>query len=213
MPFDGNGTFTPSSPEYPAIPGTLIEAADWNAIVEDFAAGLSNTLTRDGQSSMAADLNAGGFRVKNIAASAAATDAVRQNQLFSVTGGDLLSTLHAVTQPPGTQDQTIATTAFVVGQAFVGVLPAQPGNEGKVVTTDGANASWQYAIPTPQAFTGAGPYAMAGTIHKVLLIVANGSVYERADFIITGEGTAGCLLVPQATTILSAVARVLVFAV
>jgi len=49
MPFDGNGGFDLKSPEYPAIAGTTIEAADWNAILEDFASAFENCVTRDGQ--------------------------------------------------------------------------------------------------------------------------------------------------------------------
>jgi hypothetical protein len=42
----------------------------------------------------------------------------------------------------GDSSTKIATTAFVAGTAFTNALPAQTGNAGKYVTTDGTTASW-----------------------------------------------------------------------
>lgn len=55
------------------------------------------------------------------------------------------------TQPPGTNNTTLATTAFAMALAFQTALPGQAGNAGKFVTTDGATASW--AALTPFTFT------------------------------------------------------------
>ena len=65
MPFNGNGLYLPPTPEYPAVSGTIIEADDWNAIVSDIAAALSNCITRDGQSPATANLPMGGFGITN----------------------------------------------------------------------------------------------------------------------------------------------------
>lgn len=48
----------------------------------------------------------------------------------------------APTAAAGTSTTQIASTAFVAGTAFASALPAQTGNAGKFVTTDGATASW-----------------------------------------------------------------------
>lgn len=48
----------------------------------------------------------------------------------------------APTASAGTSSTQIATTAFVAATAFSSALPAQPGNAGKFVTTDGTTASW-----------------------------------------------------------------------
>lgn len=53
----------------------------------------------------------------------------------------------APTATAGTSSTQIATTAFVAATAFASVLPAQTGNSGKFITTDGANASWVSAPP------------------------------------------------------------------
>ena len=57
MPFDGNGTYNLPAPSYPAVAGTLIEAAARNTIDEDLQAALSNCITKDGQTA-APSLNA-----------------------------------------------------------------------------------------------------------------------------------------------------------
>lgn len=52
----------------------------------------------------------------------------------------------APTAAAGTNSTQIATTAFAVNLAFASALPAQTGNAGKYITTDGTSASWA-AVP------------------------------------------------------------------
>jgi hypothetical protein len=54
----------------------------------------------------------------------------------------LTGTPTAPTAATGTNTTQIATTAFVTNTAFLTTLPGQTGNNGKVITTDGADASW-----------------------------------------------------------------------
>lgn len=60
----------------------------------------------------------------------------------------------APTAAAGTNTTQLATTAFVQGVAMTAALPAQAGNGGKFVTTNGANASWA-AIPPPSVIRSA----------------------------------------------------------
>lgn len=48
----------------------------------------------------------------------------------------------APTAAPGTSTTQLATTAFVATAAFSSALPAQAGNSGKAITTNGTSASW-----------------------------------------------------------------------
>ena len=48
----------------------------------------------------------------------------------------------APTAAPGTNTTQLATTAFVAATSFSAALPAQTGNAGKYLTTDGSTASW-----------------------------------------------------------------------
>ena len=71
-----------------------------------------------------------------------ATTSFAMNMLSPTFSGVPIST----TASPGTNTTQIATTAFVAAQAFNSALPAQAGNAGKYVTTDGTNASWADVI-------------------------------------------------------------------
>jgi hypothetical protein len=74
-----------------------------------------------------------------------ATTAFAMNMLSPTFSGVPIST----TASPGTNTTQVATCAFVVAQAFNAALPAQAGNAGKFVTTDGTNASWaELVIPS-----------------------------------------------------------------
>lgn len=53
----------------------------------------------------------------------------------------------APTAANGTSTTQLATTAFVANTAFASTLPAQLGNNGKYLQTDGTNASWQLILP------------------------------------------------------------------
>lgn len=108
MPFNGSGTFTPHSPEYPVVAGTTIRASDWNTIVSDIASGLTNAICRDGQSSPSANINWGGFKLTNLAAATAATDAVNLGQMT----GRLINV--QVINATGIYTPTVSTTSVIV---------------------------------------------------------------------------------------------------
>ena len=84
--------------------------------------------------------------------------------------------LKAPTMTAGTATADVATTAFVASAAFSSVLPGQTGNAGKVVTTDGTQASWvQPVFPTPYANTATavtavpyGRYRLAASLNLTL---------------------------------------------
>lgn len=54
------------------------------------------------------------------------------------------ATLLAPTRTTGDATQNVATTAFVAATALAATLPGQTGNAGRFITTDGANATWQW---------------------------------------------------------------------
>lgn len=64
----------------------------------------------------------------------------------------------APTRTTGDATTAVATTAFVAATALAGALPGQSGNAGKVITTDGTNASWSNtltaALNVPSGATG-----------------------------------------------------------
>ena len=79
-----------------------------------------------------------------------ATTAFAMNMLSPVFSG----TPTSPTASAGTSTNQIATCSFVVAQAFNSALPAQAGNSGKYVTTDGTSASWATVLPTQSGNAG-----------------------------------------------------------
>ncbi len=84
--------------------------------------------------------------INSEASTRAAADTALQNSKADLASPAFTGTPTAPTATAGTSTTQIATTAFVMAQAFSAALPAQTGNAGKFVTTDGTNASWADAV-------------------------------------------------------------------
>lgn len=172
MPLNGSGVYQPPAPQYPAIPNTTIYAGDFNTIINDIANALSQAVFRDGQAPLTASLNANGFGMTGIGTLAGQTAGMGLMNVASISalaaGGALTgqwafdTTPTAPTQAPGTNNLTLATTAYVVAQAFSTALPGQSGNAGKFITTDGTNASWAL-VPLVTGTSGTLPLTKGGT--------------------------------------------------
>lgn len=80
MPRDSNGNTVP-------LPGTIVATGDTvlpsqhNPMVNDVYAMMTQSLSRDGQGGMRADLNMAGFRILNVGTATQPTDAVSLGQL------------------------------------------------------------------------------------------------------------------------------------
>lgn len=87
MPFNGSGTFQSlTPPQYPAVAGEVIRAGYYNAVVNDLIAGLTNCVTRDGQSPPTANLPLGGFKFTGAASAAASDEFTTRGQLGATSG-------------------------------------------------------------------------------------------------------------------------------
>lgn len=117
----------------------------------------------------------------------------------------LTGTPTAPTAAAGTATTQIATTAFVDAKAFSSALPAQTGNSGKFVTTDGAAASWSL-VPLAAGVSGTLPVANGGTGAATLtannVLLGNGTSAPQA----VAPGTSGNVLTSNGTTWASAAA-------
>lgn len=67
MSYNGSGVFDPpAAPEYPAVAGDIIYAAYFNTVMQEVFDGLSNCITKDGQSVVGADINWGNHKLLNV---------------------------------------------------------------------------------------------------------------------------------------------------
>lgn len=113
MPRDGSGNFALAEPAF--VNGTIIDADVMNADLSDVAAGLTQSVSKDGQTVPTANLPMGGFKHTNVASATNSTDYARADQ---VTGSVLdyapdtgTATAYAIAPSP-------AITAYAVGQRF-----------------------------------------------------------------------------------------------
>lgn len=117
MAYDGSGTYSLPSPEYPAVPDTVIDSTDYNTILEDLADALTSAILRNGVAAFTGNQSMGGFKLTNLA--------------DAVSDGDA---------PPLSQVNALITAA-----EFNTALPSQSASTvGKTVKSDGTNASWDY---------------------------------------------------------------------
>lgn len=96
MSYNGSGTFVINSSGQPVSANTLIEAAVFNAFTADVATGLSTAITRDGQTTVTANLPMAGYRLTGLGAGTTAGHSLRYEQLFSTSAITLLGAMNWV---------------------------------------------------------------------------------------------------------------------
>jgi hypothetical protein len=146
MAFNGSGTFLINTAGQPVVAGTVISSTAFNALTADLATGLSTAITKDGQTTVTANIPMSTYKFTGLGVGSAATDSANLSQvqstvtklLTSVSGAD---TITAVGAP--------VVAAYAAGQMFYFV--ATGDNTGavtlnidalgaKAVTRDGSVA-------------------------------------------------------------------------
>ena len=138
MPYNGSGSFSAPSSSFPASAGALIESAKYNNVVNDIASGLSNAITKDGQTAVTANLPMAGFKHTNVG------DAVTRTDYASAKQVQDSSMLYAGTAA-GTADAitltlTPAIAAYAAGQSFLYKSGASANTGAMTVNINGAGA-------------------------------------------------------------------------
>jgi hypothetical protein len=164
MPYNGSGSFTPPGADFPAVASTLIESTKFNNVVNDIATGLSTAITKDGQTTVTANIPFGGNRITGLGAASANGDAIRYEQVNGVvtTAGDILAATGAgafTRLGVGTNGQVVAADSSQSGKLVYVDNPSRPNllinpnwqidqiNEGALYTV---NAT-MYAVQTAGA--------------------------------------------------------------
>src|SRR6185369_13913358 len=123
MPYNGTGVFNRIYQwVQDAANGIFVDAIRTDTDSNDIAAGLTNCVTRDGQSPWLANIPAGNFKITGLANGSNTTDSVNYGQVFN---SPSFVTPSATTSPPnGNNSLLLATTAFVQQTAFQTALPS-----------------------------------------------------------------------------------------
>ncbi|MGN6770579.1 MAG: hypothetical protein ACTHJQ_12155 [Rhizobiaceae bacterium] len=88
MPFDSAGNYSLVA-TYKATSGQTIRTEQHNPVLEDISAALSSVLIRDGRNGMTGALAMGGFKITNMAAGTADTDAATVGQIGDAYGQNI----------------------------------------------------------------------------------------------------------------------------
>jgi hypothetical protein len=145
MSFNGSGTFLINSTGQPVVANTVISATVFNALTADLASGLTNCITKDGQSTPTANIPMGNNKVTGLAIGTLVNDAATLGQvqstaakLISISGTDTIT---------GTMSPTLTAYAagqlfyFVAGGANTGAVTLNVDGLGsRAVTRDGSTA-------------------------------------------------------------------------
>lgn len=146
MPFDGSGQFIPlPPPTYPPVAGEVIYAARFISNMQDVFDGLTQCVTRDGQSPMLADLPMNGFRIGGLLSGAAAGQAIEYAQWLAGFTGSTFTDISVNTPLPGSDNLLVPNTHWVqllLAAAAALNLPPVTGKGGMFLGTDGTTVSW-----------------------------------------------------------------------
>lgn len=93
MSFNGSGLFSINTSGQPVVANTLISASVFNAFTADVATGLSTCMTKDGQTTVTANIPMAGFKFTGLGAGSAVGNSLRYEQLFVATAVTLLGPL------------------------------------------------------------------------------------------------------------------------
>lgn len=187
MPFDGSGNFNRvMNWVSDALANIKIVATRHDSEDDNFASGLSNCLTKDGQTQPTANIPLNGKKIVNLAAPTVATDAATKG--YTDTADALKAPLAsptftgvpaAPTAVAGTNTTQLATTAFVTTADALKANLAGP-------TFTGVPAA-------PTAAPGTNTTQLSTTAFVTAAIAALSTVYQAASAVLTalaGVGTA-----------------------
>ena len=195
LSYNGSGTFQINTPGQHVVTGTVISSTAFNSLTSDLATGLSTALTKDGQTTVTANIPLSNFKITGLGAATAAADAVRFSQLqgsadklLTVTGTDT----YVATASP-------ALTAYAAGNLFSLVVP-NTNTGAATINIDGLGA---------KAITRTGTTALvAGDMiaTEVVIVVYDGTRFQLinansfTNLLISGTLTYGGVTLTNAVT-------------
>jgi hypothetical protein len=115
MAFNGSGTFLINTAGQPVVSGTVISSTAFNALTADLATGLSTAITKDGQTTVTANIPMSTYKFTGLGVGSAAGDSANLSQVQS-TVTKLLTSVSGADTVTATASPTLA--AYAAGQMF-----------------------------------------------------------------------------------------------
>ena len=155
MAFNGSGTFTIDTAGNPVESDTDISPTVHNNTMDEIAAGLTNCITKDGQTTITQNIPFNNKRITGLQAGASATDAANLQNVMANTGkyvGTVGGTVDAITLTPSpalTNYTTGTEMIFVAAGANTGAVTVNVSSLGaKAITKNGTTALSAGDIPS-----------------------------------------------------------------
>jgi len=195
MSYNGSGVFQINTTGQPVVAGTVISSTAFNALTSDLATGLSTAITKDGQTTVTANIPMAGFKITGLGAATVGTDAVQYGQIQSNT--DKLVTVSGTDTLTGSV--TPALTAYAAGNLFSFVV-ANTNTGAVTINIDGVGS---------KAITRTGSTALvAGDMvaGEVVLIEYDGTRFQLlnpnsyTNLVVSGTLTYGGVTLTNAVT-------------
>lgn len=114
MSRNGSGVYSPSGASFPAVSGTLIESAKFNSTINDIATALTESIARDGQTTLTANIPMGGFKLTGLAAGVSATDSFRVDQFVRFPSNKIINGDMSIDQRLVGTSVTPASSSYVL---------------------------------------------------------------------------------------------------
>ena len=115
MAYNGSGTFLINTAGQPVVAGTVISSTTFNSLTADLATGLSTVITKDGQTTVTANIPMASFKFTGLGVGSAAGDSANLSQVQS-TVTKLLASVSGADTVTATASPTLA--AYAAGQMF-----------------------------------------------------------------------------------------------
>lgn len=179
MPYNGAGNFVSlPPPQYPAVAGDVIRAAYFNAVINDLIAGLTNAVTRDGQSPATQNLPMAGKKHTGVADATAVDQYASYGQLLNA--ATLATFLQAGTGTVTRSIQDKLREPYVSLSDFLGADPTGASSSSTALQA-ALTASKNVFIPPGNWVFATGVTAQADTCLR-------GANRETASLSYTGAG-------------------------
>ena len=196
MPFNGSGSFSLPGASFPAVSGAVIDSAKHNANLNDLASGLSTCITKDGQTTLTADLPMGGYKVTGAANGVADTDLATVGQISAATS--LL-----LTGVSGTNTITATATPAPVAYAAGRVYSFVAAGNNTAATTLNINGLGAKSITVKGATALASGDIVSGMMCFVEYDGTRFQLLNPSALLLSGGTVAGNLVVSGSSTLAS----------
>lgn len=151
MSYNGTGIFVINTPGQPVVTGTTITSTAFNALTTDLATGLTNALTKDGQSTPTNNIKMGSYKLTGLGVATTAGDALSFGNIATISTLTLTNALSVANGGLGLT--TLTSKGVLIGNGTAAPTFVVGGTTGYVLTWNGTD--WVSSAPASSGLAAA----------------------------------------------------------